>query len=307
MSPSSWSSPPSRVRSAAAVLWSGRPGRWLGLATAANLAVAAVWAFSRTTGIAVDGSAAAGGHRIQGLHHDPARDRRDGRSGLLVASARGLAPRASGVRGDWPRRCWARGSGPSARRASSPATPTAPVTATRVHIPTPPMPMAPSRSPPGSNQRRGAHPRRRRSRRRLHLSGRHGGSFDAGPRSRPRRRNGDLGPRRHWSPPRTRRAAGGQPTGRRPTRAREPRPPPPHASRSASGRRGAPRPPRRPDRRRPRPRRGTFPRSQLRRRSPPRRPRPQAGRPQAGRPQNRTTPNRTTRTTAAAPRRWRTF
>lgn len=42
----------------AAVLWARRPGRWLAVAAAANLAVVVVWAVSRTTGLPVDGSAA---------------------------------------------------------------------------------------------------------------------------------------------------------------------------------------------------------------------------------------------------------
>lgn len=40
----------------AALLWTRRPGRWLAAAAAANLAVAAVWVLSRTTGLPVDGA-----------------------------------------------------------------------------------------------------------------------------------------------------------------------------------------------------------------------------------------------------------
>jgi hypothetical protein len=40
----------------AALLWSRQPGRWLAAAAAANLAVAAVWVLSRTTGLPVDGA-----------------------------------------------------------------------------------------------------------------------------------------------------------------------------------------------------------------------------------------------------------
>jgi hypothetical protein len=40
----------------ASVLWARRPGRWLAVAAAANLAVVVVWAVSRTTGLPVDGS-----------------------------------------------------------------------------------------------------------------------------------------------------------------------------------------------------------------------------------------------------------
>jgi hypothetical protein len=42
---------------AAAVQWA-RPRRWLGVAAVANLAVAAIWVLSRTTGISVDGTSA---------------------------------------------------------------------------------------------------------------------------------------------------------------------------------------------------------------------------------------------------------